>query len=112
MWVEFAELHRRAHWCAVVQDVQVAVLEVYNPLAALVFDIGISNVPLFGYGPIEDSRSRRYLEGPQRNPLLDHGQGPTESVSGNAPANRVQFLREPVQFLADCQRILLIEFLQ
>src|SRR5712692_4589413 len=112
MWFEFAERHRRAHWRTVVQDVEVAVLEVHNPLPAPVLDVRILNVPLFRNCPIEDGCSRRYVEGLQRNLVLDHGQGPTDSVAGNAPANRVQFLRKPVQFLANLCRIFLIEFLQ
>src|SRR6266849_526026 len=94
MWFEFAERHRRAHWRTVVQDVEVAVLEVHNPLPAPVLDVSILNVPLFRNCPIEDGCSRRYVEGLQRNLVLDHGQGPTDSVAGNAPANRVQFLQQ------------------
>jgi hypothetical protein len=94
-------MHRRT----VIHRVQVALLKVHDPLPVRPFDIGISNVPFFRHSPVKDWSLRWYLEGLQRNPILNHGESPPDAVAGEAPADRIQVRRETVQLLADLRRV-------
>ena len=106
MRLEFAQRHGRMHRRTVVQDVQVALLEVDNPLPVAILYIGISNIPLFRYGPIEDRQFpwalQKVCSGIRS---LDQSQSPPDSVAGDAPADRVKLRGEAVQLLADFRRV-------
>src|SRR5581483_5320406 len=86
--LEFAERHRRAHRNAVTHDLQVALLEVYDPPPAGLCNIGISNIPLLRYRPIEHRRPGRNFRYLKRDSLPDGGQRLPNSVTGDAPADR------------------------
>ena len=89
---------------------QIALLEIHDTVPAPVLDKSISNIPLFRDRPIKNGCSRWNFEGLQRDPVLDHCQSSPDSIARDAPANGVQFLGKPIQFLANLRQILLIEF--
>src|SRR5580700_1639495 len=67
---DIAQRHGCMHRKAVIHHVQVALLKVDNAPSIRRLDKGISNVPLFGHGPVEDWRPRWYMEDLQRYPIL------------------------------------------
>ena len=102
--LDFAQEHCGMDWHAIVEHVQVTLLKVHHPSAGTVLDISVSDVPFLGDCPIEYGASGRNFEDLQRNAPLDHAESLTEAFSGNAPADRIKFGRESVQFLLDCFR--------
>src|SRR5690242_6976994 len=65
-----AQWHSRVHRRTVIQDVQVALSKVHDPLPVRPLNIGIANIPLFRYGPVEDRGPSWYLSDLQRNAVL------------------------------------------
>src|ERR1700691_6698766 len=112
MRLQFAQGHRRTDRRAVMQDMQVAGLEVRDTLAVRTFYVGIPNIPFFRYDPVEDSGPGRHLMDFQRNSIPNHSQSPPESVTGDASANRIELMRKSVQFRADFCCISLVECFQ
>jgi hypothetical protein len=53
--------HRFLYRDAVIQYVQIASLEVYDPVATGILDIGVSDIPFLGNGPVKHRRSARHL---------------------------------------------------
>ena len=80
-----------------MQDVQIALPKVHDPLPVRTLDIGIANIPLLRDRPVEDCGPSWDLNDLQRNAVLDQGQGLSDAVTRDAPADRVQFCREAVQ---------------
>ena len=101
MGLEFVQRHGRVHRGAVVQDVQVAVPKIDDPLAAAILYICIPNIPLFRDGPIEDWGSGWHFGDLQRNSVLDQRQGLPDAIAGDAAADRIELCREAVQFPAE-----------
>ncbi len=109
---QIAEAHGGVHGDAVIQNMQVTLPKVHNPLPVRRLDISISNVPLFRDGPVEDRRARRHLNRLQRNPVCDQSQCPPDAIAGDASADGVKFSRETVQIAPGIRRVSLFEFLQ
>src|SRR6266702_5317242 len=87
--LEFAQWHGRVHRRTVIQDVQVALPKVHDPLPIRTLDIGIANIPLFRYGPVEHRGTSWDLNDLQLNTVLDQGQCPPDAVTRDVPTNRV-----------------------
>src|SRR5690606_31251870 len=77
---------------AVADHVEVAAAEVHHPVAVLVLDVRVPDVPLVRDRPIEHPGPARHLVDLERDLLSKAGKGLPYAVSGDAPADRVQFL--------------------
>ena len=80
----------------VADDVQVVLLEVDDPVAVLVEDVGIADVPLGGHGPVEDPGAGGHLVDRQGQVLAEDAERLAHAVAGDAPADREQAPRERV----------------
>src|SRR3990172_12398723 len=85
----------------VTHDVQIAFLKVNNLIALRIFKVGISNVPLFRHRPVEDFRPAGNLVESERYVLLEQAKTDSDSISCNAPTNRVQLGDKIIYLLAD-----------
>ena len=112
MRLEFAQRHRRMHRRAVIQHVQVALLKIHDALPLGILDIGVSNIPFFGHGPVEELRFPSALQRSAAESASGSWPESAGSVAGDASADRIKLRREAVQLLADFGRVSLIEFLQ
>src|SRR5262245_25169356 len=79
--------------------------EIDDPLAARVLDVGVANVPLLRHQPVEHRRSRGDLLERERHVLLKQAQALTDPVAGDAPADRIQRLNQPVGAASRCRRV-------
>ena len=73
---------------AVAHDMQVRALKVDDPIAALILDPRIANVPFARHRPIEHRCSGRHLVDRQRQTLLDSVERLPDAVSRNAATDR------------------------
>lgn len=57
MWLQLIEPHLSIHWHAIIQDMQIRLVEINNSLTGSVLDVRIPDVPLPGNGPIQNLRA-------------------------------------------------------
>ena len=86
---------------AVIEDVQVRLLEIDNAFASRILYIGISNVPFEGHGPVEHLSPRRNFVHCDRDKPLQSIQRLSKAVSSNTPANRVEFSDQCMHFMTE-----------
>ena len=92
---QLVEGHRRVDRGAVVEDVEVRVLEVDDtgPIGAV--DPGAPHAPLVRHDPVEHLGPRRGLHDLERHVARHEPQGLADAVAGDAPAER-EHLRHPL----------------
>src|ERR1700723_348781 len=112
MRFQFVKRHGLMNRRAVVEYVQAVLAQVYNSVSIRPLDEGVSNIPFLGDDPVKNLRSRGEFRGLQRNPGLDQSQRTPDSITSNAPANRVKFRGEVVQLAAGFWKARLIEFFE
>ena len=85
---------------AVVENVQVVLLEIHDLAAGRVLDPGVADVPLAGHGPVEDRRAGGDLMDLQGDALADSGERPADTVARDAAADGIEPRDEAVHLLA------------
>src|SRR5512137_765851 len=100
------------YWRAVVQYMQTMLMEIHHPLPISILNVGISNVPLFGYDPVKNRGSGRHFRNLKRDSPLDQAQSSPDPVPGDAPADRVKLSSKSMKLQADFCRIPLIEIFE
>ena len=92
--------HARIHRCAVVEYMQIVPLKIDNPFAPRISDIRIAYIPLARHDPVKYSGSGWNLMQGQGYLFLEYSQSFPQTVSCDAPANRIQPFGERVHALA------------
>jgi hypothetical protein len=99
--LELGQRHGGPHRHAVAEQVQVARLEVDDPLAGRVGHPGVADVPLARHRPVQHLGAGGDLVDLQAAELAaDDLQGAAHAVAGDAAADRVELGDQLVQLLA------------
>src|ERR1700677_2460187 len=112
MRFQFVERHGLMNRRAVVEYVQAVLAEVYNSVSIRPLNVGVSNIPFLRHYPVKNLCSGWQFGGLQRNPSLDQSQRTPDSITSNAPANRVKFRGEVMELRACFWKARLIEFFE
>ncbi len=105
MGSQLAERHPAPNRQAIVEDVQIAALEVHDAFSRGVLDIGIADIPFLWDRPVEHLCTARNLMKYQRNGVLDDAQALPNTIAGDAPADRIKHLHYGISLLALFQRV-------
>jgi len=97
---KLCERYVLAHGNAVAHDVKVRPPKVDNFFVAHVLDIGIANIPLVRYRPIEYGSTRWYLKHLQCYVRSNFAQGLPYSVAGDTATDREDLRGEGEDFFA------------
>src|SRR5947209_3073252 len=89
--LELTERHALPHGHAVAHDVQIRLCKVDDFFAALVFYVGIANVPFARNGPVENRGPGRNFMNLQGDVFAKLTQRMPYAIAGDAAANRVYF---------------------
>src|SRR5271168_1262255 len=94
--LQVRERHGLVQRRGVIQNMQVAPLKINDLRPVWSFDIGVPDVPFFRYGPVEDRRSGGNFRDFEWNPAPNIFECLTNSLAGNASADRIQISGEGV----------------
>ena len=94
--LELGQRHGGVDRDRVADDVQVVLLEIDDPVAVLVKDVGIPDAPLGRHGPIEGTGAGGHLVDLQGEVLAEDAERLAHTVPGDAPGDREQAPRERV----------------
>src|SRR5882724_2653563 len=61
MWSQFRQRHSSPHWHAVIENMQIASLEVHNAFSRAALNIAVPDVPFVRNSPIKNSGTGWYL---------------------------------------------------
>src|SRR5512132_3008386 len=97
MRLELGEAQRRAYRCAVADDVQAAAVEVDDPPAGRILDVGVADAPLSRNFPIESGSAGGNLMDGERNVFAQDPQGLPYALAGDASTDRIEALHQRVE---------------
>src|SRR5262245_28771307 len=101
MFLQLRERKLGVDRSAVAHDVEVALFEVDDFFAAGVLNIGIADVPFFGYRPVEHFGSAGNLMDLELDQAAQHAQCFAYAAAGDAPAKRIEVGHKAVKRLPD-----------
>jgi hypothetical protein len=102
---QFRQRHPLADGNAVVDDVQIRLLEIYDPLASGVFHIGIADIPFFWHTPIKHQRAGGNFSQLKGNLPLEQPEALPEAIAGDAAADGIELGDQAVHRLALSQGV-------
>src|SRR5262249_39030321 len=92
--------HFLVHGYAVIDDMQIRILEVNDSLALRILDVSVLNIPFRWHRPIKHPGPRGHLMQGERDEPLQTLQGLTKTSPCDAPTNWIQFRDQGVHFLS------------
>src|SRR4026207_1487080 len=97
---QFRERHCGLYSHAVVDHMQIRLVEIDDPSAVGISNVRVADVPLARHSPVEDLGSGRHIADLQRDPLTDAAQRFSQPIASDASADWIKIDDELVHFPA------------